>query len=166
MRVSCQKGPTRHAYAWQIGPFWQDTLDYNISDYDGPYWQTPHLLTGSCMHIGAYQSLLFRSMTDNRHVWKSWRVHLKDQTSKSWYSGEITSGRLEVQGLCIRIANVEWKIYAVSYQVMGRFYLKLTKSLCDIPICIQMLGLCLTCYQSNNLTSSPEQQRESLVVKW
>ena len=26
-RVSCQKGPTRHAYAWQIGPFWQGTLD-------------------------------------------------------------------------------------------------------------------------------------------
>ena len=25
-RVSSQKGPTRHAYAWQIGPFWQDTL--------------------------------------------------------------------------------------------------------------------------------------------
>ena len=25
--VSCQKGPTRHAYALQIGPFWQDTLD-------------------------------------------------------------------------------------------------------------------------------------------
>ena len=25
--VSCQKGPTHHAYAWQIGPFWQDTLD-------------------------------------------------------------------------------------------------------------------------------------------
>ena len=25
--VSCQKGPTRHAYAWQIGPFRQDTLE-------------------------------------------------------------------------------------------------------------------------------------------
>ena len=25
--VSCQKGPTLHAYAWQIGPFWQDTLE-------------------------------------------------------------------------------------------------------------------------------------------
>ena len=25
--VSCQKGPTRHAYEWQIGPFWQDTLE-------------------------------------------------------------------------------------------------------------------------------------------
>ena len=29
-RVSCEKGPTRHAYAWQIGPFWQDTLDIRI----------------------------------------------------------------------------------------------------------------------------------------
>ena len=26
-RVSCQKGPTRHAYAWQIRPFWQDNLE-------------------------------------------------------------------------------------------------------------------------------------------
>ena len=25
--VSCQKGPARHAYTWQIGPFWQDTLE-------------------------------------------------------------------------------------------------------------------------------------------
>ena len=25
--VSCQKGPTRHAYAWQIGPFWQNTIE-------------------------------------------------------------------------------------------------------------------------------------------
>ena len=24
--VSCHKGPTRHAYAWQVGFFWQDTL--------------------------------------------------------------------------------------------------------------------------------------------
>ena len=29
--VSWQKGPTRHAYAWQIGPFWQDTL--NMSNH-------------------------------------------------------------------------------------------------------------------------------------
>ena len=26
-RVSSQKGPTRHTYAWQIGPFWQDILE-------------------------------------------------------------------------------------------------------------------------------------------
>ena len=32
-RVSYQKGPTRHAEAWRVGPFWQDTLDkcvYNM----------------------------------------------------------------------------------------------------------------------------------------
>ena len=28
-RVSCQKGSTPHSYAWQIGPFWQDT--FNVS---------------------------------------------------------------------------------------------------------------------------------------
>ena len=26
--VSCQKGPTRHAYAWQIGPFWYPRCMY------------------------------------------------------------------------------------------------------------------------------------------
>ena len=34
--VSCQKGPTRHAYAWQIGSFWQDTLE--ISMRTPPLW--------------------------------------------------------------------------------------------------------------------------------
>ena len=34
--VSCQKGPTRHANAWQIGPFRQDTLEV---------WHTcPHII--------------------------------------------------------------------------------------------------------------------------
>ena len=29
-RVYSSKGPKRHAYAWQIGPFWQDTLDIRV----------------------------------------------------------------------------------------------------------------------------------------
>ena len=37
-RVSCQKGPTRHAYAWQIGPFWQDTLDICTCVGGGLLW--------------------------------------------------------------------------------------------------------------------------------
>ena len=37
-RVSCQKGPTRHAYAWQIGPFWQDTLLFWCLCDDGCCW--------------------------------------------------------------------------------------------------------------------------------
>ena len=47
--VSCQKGPIRHAYAWQIGPFWQDTLELgwtltfsvksrNIDIQDSVHW--------------------------------------------------------------------------------------------------------------------------------
>ena len=35
-RVSCQKGPTRHAYAWQIGPFWQDILDMRNRNHPTP----------------------------------------------------------------------------------------------------------------------------------
>ena len=37
--VSCQKGPTRHAYAWQIRSFWQDTLDICIyrAQWGKPY---------------------------------------------------------------------------------------------------------------------------------
>ena len=37
--VSCQKGPTRHAYALQIGPFWQDTLDVSTSFGNDLAWK-------------------------------------------------------------------------------------------------------------------------------
>ena len=33
--VSCQKGPNCHAYAWQIGPFWQDTLKISSDSTNG-----------------------------------------------------------------------------------------------------------------------------------
>ena len=40
--VSCQKGPTRHAYAWQIGPFLQDTIEmWSMCE---PIDETHHLL--------------------------------------------------------------------------------------------------------------------------
>ena len=40
--VSCQKGPIRHAYAWQIGPFWQDTLGMSCMPYLLPVtWLCP-----------------------------------------------------------------------------------------------------------------------------
>ena len=42
-RVSCQKCPTRHAYAWQIGSFSQDTLDECIT-----HWHAAHV----SYHIG------------------------------------------------------------------------------------------------------------------
>ena len=46
--ASCQKSPTRHACAWQIGPYWQDTL--NISHYH-PYSHKNSLL------LNVWQSL-------------------------------------------------------------------------------------------------------------
>ena len=39
-RVSYQKGPTRHAYAWQIGPFSQDILDLIIDVRQGCFTGT------------------------------------------------------------------------------------------------------------------------------
>ena len=41
--VSCQKGPTRHAYTWQIGPFWQDTLNQFIKWVFSNFLITYHL---------------------------------------------------------------------------------------------------------------------------
>ena len=40
-RVSCQKGPSHHghAYAWQIGPFWQDTLHIDSMYHSYRRWQ-------------------------------------------------------------------------------------------------------------------------------
>ena len=32
-RASCQKGPTHHAYAWRVGPFWLDTLAFSIMGF-------------------------------------------------------------------------------------------------------------------------------------
>ena len=50
--VSCQKGPTRHAYAWQIGRFWQDTLD--ISNLHVPFSkQIMH-----CIYLASYDRCL------------------------------------------------------------------------------------------------------------
>ena len=46
-RVSCQKGPNHHAYAWQIGPFWQDTLEltstrrYSLIPHSQDRYSTP-----------------------------------------------------------------------------------------------------------------------------
>ena len=38
LRVSCQKGPICHALAWQIGPFWQHTIDLQMCFLARIYW--------------------------------------------------------------------------------------------------------------------------------
>ena len=51
-RVSCKKGLTRHAYAWQIGPFWQDTLViwWLCKVEDAELWSLLTWLLGSPFH--------------------------------------------------------------------------------------------------------------------
>ena len=94
--VSCQKGPTCHAYAWQIGPFWQDTFKMSY-----PFAKM----------IWVHSSLLVRPEYVKRQCWtvpctslsmfKSWNI-LWTQTSFTrhhWWLGKTS--------------NVEcvWKIY-------------------------------------------------------
>ena len=47
--VSCRNGPTRHAYAWLIGPFWQDTLDMYVCMY-----VCLHVCVYICMYVRTY----------------------------------------------------------------------------------------------------------------
>ena len=60
--VSCPKGPTRHAYAWQIGPFWQDTLDMKCMRQlmaNGPCHGKELLTMLSLQHIVFFSSMNF-----------------------------------------------------------------------------------------------------------
>ena len=64
--VSYQKGPTRHAYAWQIGPFWQDTLDNNCKknvsiNMTGaePFHKSIVITLINCRHDTEWQNRLF-----------------------------------------------------------------------------------------------------------
>ena len=58
--VSCQKGPTHHAYAWQIGPFWQDTLDLWYQEFSGMicimFCLILRTIVGHCGTDGLYES--------------------------------------------------------------------------------------------------------------
>ena len=57
-RVFCQKGPTWHAYyAWQIGPFWQNTLDLVIPL---PVWNS---------NAFVYNILLFFTAFIQKSIW-------------------------------------------------------------------------------------------------
>ena len=53
-RVSCQKGPICHAYAWRIAPFWQDALDIKLVTKTNGL-QTAEILriTSNVAHINA-----------------------------------------------------------------------------------------------------------------
>ena len=57
--VSYQKGPIRHAYEWQIGPFWQDTLDIYV-----------YITVHACARISKIKSDQYSCVND---VWKAFK---------------------------------------------------------------------------------------------
>ena len=61
--VSCQKGPTRHAYAWQIGPFWQDTLELWGMCCECSVWHVSSL-HGCCVtyHAGSWGRVVINTL--------------------------------------------------------------------------------------------------------
>ena len=68
-RVSCQKGPTRHAYAWQIGHNWQDTLDISVK-CTAPDWNHLPLMAGS---VWACQAIPNRYNKNSSSGWEGLR---------------------------------------------------------------------------------------------
>ena len=70
--VSFQKGPTRHAYAWQIGPFWQDTIDVSWSCRIFSY-RTYHC----AVHIVSSMSHPLPSLAEPKTGWSCRWKHVK-----------------------------------------------------------------------------------------
>ena len=65
--VCCQEDLTRHAYAWQIGPFWQDTLDMgNVSNVANQHQNKGE----QCAYYGVYCG---NTTIGYRNLWCDWK---------------------------------------------------------------------------------------------
>ena len=67
--VSCKKGPTRHAYAWQIGPFWKDTLDMLLDN-----WYTFNT-----------EKVFMTNRSEFFFVWLKLYIHIPQLHGFDWY---------------------------------------------------------------------------------
>ena len=95
--VSCQKGPTRHAYAWQIGPFWQDTLDMWCSrQFHVPMHFSEKF---TCFGTPYYDICKFT----HSHICATWIDRL--WSTKSYYlrATKNNTGRREIIAKCGRL---------------------------------------------------------------
>ena len=57
--VSCQKGPTHQAYAWQIGPFWQDTLHMYVEQHRNGWIEVFNTINLDCKVPSPDQEISF-----------------------------------------------------------------------------------------------------------
>ena len=116
-RVSCQKGPTHHAYAWQIGPFWQDTLDmwHHLPMSDRNITEVPFHL----YQISMLDSIIEEIAHTNTHYLIHWQIHINGQTSsrmsclingKEWYQDRFLRNLKNLRNLkkrfCMKIIRL------------------------------------------------------------
>ena len=104
--VSCQKGPTRHAYSWQIGPFWQDTLDVCKGPKFGHHSACRWLSTWQCYGIGQH-SADCKHMFSFMHLCKflfcfvfAIVLLLHDEIIQS---GQLETCSVKYQAVCIKV---------------------------------------------------------------
>ena len=84
--VSCERGPTSHAYAWQIGPFWQDTLDISVIAIQIIGVLKPKTL--NCLFESFFR--LTTNKTPKHHIiglYEEWVTLTKDQWSGMHFHG-------------------------------------------------------------------------------
>ena len=115
--VSCQKGLTRHAYAWQIGPFWQDTLDtwchipcsslfkamtFRLSSSIRPH-RTQSSKTSIKVQTFSFKKRLLKILSERcRPIWSRAFLINRDFEKQTWDHGNyiIIKGWYTITHLC------------------------------------------------------------------
>ena len=100
--VSCQKGPTCHAYAWQIGPFWHDTIDI---------WKLSWVIAVPANVL----SLHFQD--SSRNYWLKWQCHilftqnLPSVSSPCRIRPQSAQERLDMCQICTTVSPSEPQVF-------------------------------------------------------
>ena len=108
--VSCQKGPTRHAYAWQIGP--------RLAGYPRYYWYDhQHCHQEWRIHENAWNWSLYWNKVTMIQLKSTYAVLFSHSCSKTDYKGSV-SQRLQIS------LQILWKC-VISFQKLESYHHKI-----------------------------------------
>ena len=113
--VSCQKGPTRHAYAWQIAPFWQDTLDICCSISTGQSCKKYPSTTELNPHKED------RILTKHNKVWKIYITFWMSILRRHTFNMSHKICHLFVVLCFVVVSVLVYLFHALTYNFQGRF---------------------------------------------
>ena len=118
--VSCQKGPTRHAYAWPIGPFWQDTLE--LSNWKERPWGLFHYIdvimttmTSQITSLAVVSSTVYSEADQRKQHWPLCGEFTGDRWIPRAFPAQMASNAENVSiwwrhHVIVRLHNVSDKI--------------------------------------------------------